>query len=175
MPCVRRFGGRIKGMSEPQNPKPSSLDESVTHLLHRAGQIVDEAAMSELDKLKVTPRQFTLLVAIEANSGATQVELIKFTGIDRSTMAEMTRRLVVRGLIDKRLRHDDNRASALKLSSAGKRLLKQCRSAVNVAEKKFLERISPSRRKSLMSILTAVIAGPKAPARSKRRVSKPKD
>lgn len=152
-------------MSEPQNPDSWNLDGSVTHLLHRAGQIVDEAVMSELDKLKVTPRQFTLLVAIEANSGSTQTELTKITGIDRSTMAEMTRRLVVRGLIDKQLRNDDNRASALELSTAGKRLLKQCRSAVGTAEKKFLDRISPSRRKSLMTILTAVIAGPKAPRR----------
>jgi len=162
-------------MSEPHNTETLSLDESVTHLLHRAGQIVDEAATTELEKLKVTPRQFTLLVAIEANSGATQVELINFTGIDRSTMAEMTRRLVVRGLIDKRPHRADNRASALKLSSTGKRLLKQCRSAVIVAERKFLERISPSRRKSLMTILTAVIAGPKAPGKPRRRATKPKD
>ncbi|VAW10648.1 hypothetical protein MNBD_ALPHA09-1941 [hydrothermal vent metagenome] len=155
-------------MSEPQTSETYSLDGSVTHLLHRAGQIVDEVVTSELEKLKVTPRQFTLLVAIEANSGATQVELVEITGTDRSTMAEMTRRLVVRGLIEKRLRDGDNRATALKLSSAGKRLLKQCRSAVCTAEEKFLERISPTRRKSLMTILTAVIAGPKTPAKPKR-------
>ena len=162
-------------MSEPENIETYSLDGSVTHLLHRAGQIVDEAVASELEKLKVTPRQFTLLVAIEANSGATQVELVGITGIDRSTMAEMTRRLVVRGLIDKRLRDGDNRATALKLSSAGNRLLKQCHSAVCAAEEKFLERISPTRRKSLMTILTAIVAGPKAPARSRRPALKSKD
>lgn len=143
-------------MADTQKPEPSSLDSSVTHLLHRAGQIADEAVKKELDKLKVTPRQFTLLTGIEANPGLTQIELVKITSIDRSTMAEMTRRLVVRGLIEKSVLPEDKRAAALKLSSAGKRLLKQCRSAVLIGENLVLARVSATRRKSLMTVLTAL-------------------
>lgn len=154
-------------MAETPPTDSGSLEGSVTHLLHRAGQLADEAVKSELDKLKVTPRQFALLIAIEANSGATQVELVAATGIDRSTMAEMTRRLVIRGLINKNVQKGDSRATSLNLSATGKRLLKQCRSAVQSAEDMFLERVSPTRRKSLMTVLTALINGPNTAARNK--------
>ncbi len=147
-------------MADTQKPETSGLQTSVTHLLHRAGQIADEAVKKELDKLKVTPRQFTLLTGIDANPGSRQVELVKITSIDRSTMAEMTRRLVVRGLIDKSVPPEDNRATALRLSSAGKRLLKQCRSAVLIGENLVLARISATRRKSLMTALTALTKDP---------------
>jgi len=147
-------------MAGPQKPDPSGLTTSVTHLLHRAGQIADEAAKKELDKLKVTPRQFTLLASIDANPGLTQIELVKITSIDRSTMAEMTRRLVVRGLIEKSVPPEDKRATALKLSPAGKRLLKQCRSAVLIGENLVLARVSATRRKSLMTVLTALTKDP---------------
>lgn len=168
--CARRRSGRKIGMAEKAKQDPRDLDGSVTHLLHRASQLADDAVKSELEKLKVTPRQFALLTAIEAHSGSTQVELVAISGIDRSTMTDMTRRLVVRGLIEKGIGDGDRRTASLTLSSSGKRLLKQCRSAVQTAEAEFLARLSPTRRKSLLTTLGQVVAGPKGAARAKRQV-----
>lgn len=143
-----------------------TLDASVMHLLHRASQIAEEHVKAELARLKVTPRQYALMAAIDESPGATQVELVALTGIDKSTMAEMTRRLVVPKLIEKSLQDGDSRASSLKLTSSGKRLLKQCRSAAAAGEAEFLGRLPPSRRTSLMNVLRAVIGGQKSKGRA---------
>lgn len=143
------------------------LESSVTHLLHRASQIADEHVRVELERLKVTPRQYALMIAIDANPGATQTELVARTGIDKSTMAEMTRRLMVPKLIEKSLQGDDGRASSHRLTSSGRRLLKQCHSAAQAGEAVFLQRLPPARRKPLLNVLRAVVSGPKAKGRGR--------
>lgn len=162
-------------MSDTNDSGNDALGESVTHLLHRAGQIADECLRAELERLKVTPRQFALLTAIDARPGSTQIELVADTGIDKSTIAEMTRRLVVPGLIEKSLRDGDVRATSLRLTSAGRRLLKQCRSAAEVAETRFLSRLPPSRQKSLVNGLKAAVTGPKNRARGGAKPGDPPD
>jgi MarR family len=67
-------------------------DRSPLHLLHRASQRVDEfhAATHDLD---ITPRQFLVLANIEKRGGLSQTTLVERTGIDRSTMADVIRRV----------------------------------------------------------------------------------
>ncbi len=43
---------------------------------------------------ELTKQQYTLLAALEHNDGASQTVLVEITGIDRSTLAEMVRRML---------------------------------------------------------------------------------
>ena len=65
------------------------LAESPGHLLHRAQQFAAERFMTAMAGAKLTQRQFAVLHATGKNEGLTQTELVRVTGIDRSTLAEL--------------------------------------------------------------------------------------
>lgn len=93
------------------------LDQSLLHLLHRASQVADERfARAELP---LTARQFVVLQAISIHPEGSQTDLVRATAIDRSTMADIIRRLHKQGLLVRRRRRDDARAYAVKLSARG--------------------------------------------------------
>ena len=71
---------------------------SALHLLHRAGQCADELFASQVKESDLTPRQFVVLTAVAGIEEPSQTTLVQKTGIDRSTVADIVRRLVERGL-----------------------------------------------------------------------------
>jgi hypothetical protein len=68
---------------------------SVIHLLHRAAQCADCIFSEEIAGTDLTPRQYTVLAVIADKEGLSQTELVMRTGIDRSTVADMIKRLVI--------------------------------------------------------------------------------
>jgi MarR family transcriptional regulator, temperature-dependent positive regulator of motility len=101
----------------------STLDRSPVHLLHRASQSVADL-FARVIKSDLTPRQLAVLTAIARQEGCSQTDIVDQTGIDRSTVAEMVRRLVGKGLIERRRSKKDARAYVIKLSQDGHRVLK---------------------------------------------------
>ena len=65
---------------------------------------------------ELTKQQFTLLCALEQNDGASQTTLVEITGIDRSTLAEMVRRMLEKGLLSRERTEEDQRANAVAIS-----------------------------------------------------------
>jgi DNA-binding MarR family transcriptional regulator len=59
-------------------------------LLHR----VQQAAALLYGEEPIIPRQYALLRAAHGHESAMQTELVKASGIDRSTMTDVVRRLV---------------------------------------------------------------------------------
>ena len=100
------------------------LERSPLHLLHRAGQCAAEVFQTELGSGDVTPRQFAVLVTVSQNEGLSQTHLVDRTGIDRSTLADIVRRMLKKGLLQRRRTREDARAYAVKLTEEGWRVLK---------------------------------------------------
>lgn len=75
---------------------------SVRFLLHRAQQIADGLWSGSKIKYGISGRQFDVLVAAAKCEPCSQARLVQETGIDRSTMAELLRRLARRSLIGRR-------------------------------------------------------------------------
>ena len=75
------------------------------------------------DSRELTKQQFTLLAALEHHDGASQTVLVEITGIDRSTLAEMVRRMLEKGLCRRERTEEDQRANAVAISPdrAGRR------------------------------------------------------
>lgn len=101
----------------------NGLDRSPVHLLHRAGQAVTDLFAREINT-DLTPRQFAVLTVVDNNQGANQTEICNLSGVDRSTLAEMMRRLVRKGLIHRRRSKHDTRAYVLRLTDKGAHVLK---------------------------------------------------
>jgi DNA-binding MarR family transcriptional regulator len=71
----------------------------------------------------VTPRQLAVLIAVSENEGLNQTDVVKRTGIDRGTMAEIIPRTLRKGLLQLRRRRTDTRAKVLRLTDEGRLLL----------------------------------------------------
>ena len=98
---------------------------------------------------ELTKQQFTLLCALEQNDGASQTALVEITGIDRSTLAEMVRRMLEKGLLSRERTEEDQRANAVAISPSGRKALRGARNAADRAERALLEALPcPSGRNS---------------------------
>lgn len=100
------------------------LERSPIHLLHRAGQCASDIFQDEMGSGDLTPRQFAVLLAVSQNEGLSQTLLVEKTGVDRSTLADIVRRMLKKGLLQRRRTKEDARAYAVKLTEEGWRVLK---------------------------------------------------
>jgi DNA-binding MarR family transcriptional regulator len=147
----------------------SAFQKNLLALLHRANQIADERFATALIGSNVTARQLQVLAAIEANEGASQTDIVGMTGIDRSTLADITRRLSKRKLIERRRTKADARAYAVKLTEAGRQELANGKPALVNVEKILLRAIPAKLRADLFQMLEQVIASSEIPSEQKSR------
>lgn len=93
------------------------------HLLHRAGQRAEELFARSLDGQPLTVRQFIVLSIVADEENLSQNLICERTGIDRSTMADIVKRLVTRGWLSRRRSRRDARMYAIRLTDTGRREL----------------------------------------------------
>lgn len=134
------------------------LSSSPGHLLRRAQQYAFDLFSAEIGDSRLTPRQFAVLLTVQQNEGLSQTDLVKLTGIDRSTLADMISRLIKRGLLSRTRTKADARANSVKITAAGKRELTSHQAKVKKAEDKILGPIAVSKRKDFMAGLQAIAA-----------------
>lgn len=113
------------------------LSGSLTHLLHRACQVADSIFNEEAGKTGLTTRQFAVLIAVANNRDISQTGLVTVTGIDRSTVAEIVKRLLRRGVIKRKRTRLDARAYAVRLTEEGETLLRDAEPAAKRAESRI--------------------------------------
>src|ERR1700743_609180 len=98
----------------------AALDQSPSHLLHRALQRALDIYVEEFGEAGITQRQYAVLAAADEREGATQADLVRITGIDRSTLADMARRMIGKGLLERERSNVDARANAGRLTEEGR-------------------------------------------------------
>ena len=99
------------------------LRGSPIHLLHRAGQSAEDLFHAEMKNNDLTPRQLAVLATVAQSEGLSQTGIVERTGIDRSTLADVVKRLLKKGLLQRRRTKQDARAYAVKLTDEGRRTL----------------------------------------------------
>ena len=132
-----------------------ALQQSPGHLLRRAQQYADDLYKKEVGQKGPTARQFTVLHTISENEGLSQTDLVRKTGIDRSTLADMIARLTKQGLVARQRTKTDARANAVKLTAAGKKQVKAAEAKVMKAEEEALSMLPKSQQASFMKSLKA--------------------
>lgn len=142
---------------------------SAVHLLHRAGQCAGDIFSEEMGMEDLTPRQFVVLQTVSENEGLSQAGLVDRTGIDRSTMADIIRRMLKKGLLKRQRAKNDNRAYALKLTEQGWQSLKAAEPAAIDADKRILSALPPARREDFLNALNLIVAQMGANANPNRK------
>jgi DNA-binding MarR family transcriptional regulator len=159
----------------PRKPNGSfDLSQSPSHLLRRCVQYANDLFSRETSTNDLTKQQFTVLAAVEQNEGISQTDLVGLTGIDRSTLAEMIRRMIDKGLLDRERTESDQRANAVRIAPAGKKALRAARSANERVERALLSSLGAGDRTRFVKMLATVASQaeserPSPRARSSRR------
>jgi DNA-binding MarR family transcriptional regulator len=138
------------------------LQEAPGHLLRRCQQRAIELYVQEVGEDGPTPRQFAVLLSIGQNPGVNQIDLVRLTGIDRSTMAELISRLLKRALIRRRRTAADGRANELHLTAAGSDLVAAVLPAVRRAQARILAPLPAAKRAALVRALQVLVEAEEA-------------
>lgn len=138
-------------------PALGRLDRSPIHLLHRAGQCAGEIFVGEVGEAKLTPRQYAVLLTVAQHEGLSQTDLVEKTGIDRSTLADIVRRMLKKGLLQRRRTKEDARAYAVRLTDEGRRILESCGPLAKRVDDLILEALPANNRDQFLADLMTII------------------
>jgi DNA-binding MarR family transcriptional regulator len=133
------------------------LGRSPIHLLHRAGQGAEAIFETEIKDSDLTPRQLAVLITVAHNEGLNQTGLVDRTGIDRSTIADLVRRLQKKGLLQRRRTKEDARAYAVKLTDEGRRVLRTAEPLAKKVDERILDALPAKQRREFIERLTTIV------------------
>ena len=134
------------------------LDQSPAHLVHRVAQCATDIFDAQAKDGDLTPRQVAVLIAVAQNEGLSQTGIVERTGIDRSTLADLVRRLQRKGLLHRRRLENDTRTYAVKLTDAGRRVLRTIEPLAKGVDEQILAALPPKDRPLFITALQSIVA-----------------
>lgn len=106
----------------------------------------------------LTGPQFAVLTAVDNFPGVDQGSLASAVALDRSTMADVVRRLEVNGLIVRHTSMHDGRRKLLHLTEAGARRLHEVNRRARELDERLLQGYSQGERERVLQEMTALAA-----------------
>jgi DNA-binding MarR family transcriptional regulator len=130
------------------------------HLARRFQQIAVAVFLAEVEEagFDLTPVQYVALTAVSANPGLDQVTLAGLIAFDRTTITGVVDRLVQKGLMARHESSRDRRARELKITEAGRRVLRGITPAVEAAQRTMVRGLTEKEAKELVRLLQKAIA-----------------
>lgn len=147
-----------------RNSIETDLGQSPLHLFHRAVQVVTEIYQAEMASYDLTARQYAVLFALAHSDGMSQSKLVDATGIDRSTMADIVRRMLKKGIIQRKRDKDDARAYDVKITEEGQGLFETVTPIIRRIEEKLLSSLNGKRVDEFLGDLGLIVGGSAASA-----------
>jgi DNA-binding MarR family transcriptional regulator len=147
-----RVSAMGRAIADPSESGPFRLAGSASHLLHRAEQMAAER-FTQLVGDTVTLRQFAVLTAIADIKGGNLTELARITGIDRSTLAEMLKRMQERGWITRATSKEDGRVQSIHLAGTGSMILAASTQHARAADAAVLDALGKAKGRSFLTLL----------------------
>lgn len=142
-----------------QARRSGTLGDSPSHLMHRVLQLALDIYSEESGTNGPTQRQFAVMEAVSVKEGLTQTELVRATGIDRSTLADLVARMTTKGLLSRERSVVDARAKAVRLSAEGRALLESARPRVEAADKRIMALLPKGKRDGFLDLLAELASG----------------
>jgi len=136
---------------------PEALSKFTGSLVRRAQQRHVAVWLSEVSA-DITSVQYAALEILQKTPGINQRQLGDELDVDRSTIADLTARMVRNGLIERSDDPDDKRSYVLFLTTAGKKQLAILRPRVEEVERILTAKLSQRESGELKRLLAALLA-----------------
>lgn len=132
------------------------LNQFPGHLLRR-GQQVHTAMWSREVSPSTTSTQFAVLNALRQYDGIDQRTLGELLSLDRSTTAQIVRRLTTRGLVQEEREASDRRRKVLSVTPTGRDLARGMDALARAMSRRFLSVLTDEESRTLMGLLQKLI------------------
>ncbi|MQA13269.1 MAG: MarR family transcriptional regulator [Pseudonocardiaceae bacterium] len=126
------------------------------HLFRRARQFHDALWLQVVGD-SLTPLQYAVLIALEAEPELSQRSLGERIALDKSTIGDLVARLARRGFVTRRPDPDDARRRILLMTEAGRMALYRARPAVVELGTRILAPLEPDERRELIRLLDRLV------------------
>lgn len=139
-------------------PHRIALESLIGFMLRRAHFAAENHYLRLAGDDPLTPRQFGVLLQLEAAGPLTIAELGKRMYVDRNTLAEMIHRMARRGLLRKRTPPDNRRSVEVSVAPAGRAALARALPVATRSQQEVLDRIPARQRAAFIRCLAAIAA-----------------
>jgi len=125
------------------------------YLVRRLNQIHYALFCEECGAL--TPVQYGVLTALSLTPWMDQKTLGMELGLDRTTTADVIRRLQERGLVERRVNPGDRRSRQAVITPQGRRVMARLRDRVARVQQRMVEPLSPAEREVFLALLARLV------------------
>jgi DNA-binding MarR family transcriptional regulator len=153
VPVVKR-AARAEGSGDAVDT--SYLEGLLGYNARRAALAIIEVFVERMAPYGLRPVDFSVLSVIAHNPGITSRQLCKALAILPPNLVGLIGSLEKRQLILREPHPTDGRAVALKLTPAGRRLMREAQPAVSALESSVAPALSPAEHRSLIRLLKKV-------------------
>jgi len=108
--------------------------------------------------LGVTPGEFSLLATLQGNPGLSSMRLARAYQLDKTSLSLALKRLAKRGLIESNRNEGDRRYHSLRLTRAGREVLRRATRRVEAQERAMGSVLEPGERELLLDRLRRIAA-----------------
>lgn len=128
------------------------------YLLRRAQQL-HAAAWARIVSAETSSVQYSIIVTLARLGEASQRELCDEVDLDRSTIADLLKRMERRGLLTRRRAADDARRNTVTLSERGRAEHQRLRPLAERVEQELTDALPAADRSELRRLLLLLLAG----------------
>lgn len=132
------------------------LHQKPGHLVRRCHQIAVALFLERCAAFDLTPMQYAILRAAEAEPGLDQISLAGLVALDRSNAARLCAMLEKRGLLRRARDRTDRRALRLSTTAQGKALLARAEAAVEDVQEALLAPLTIAERAAFIAALEKI-------------------
>ena len=126
-------------------------------LVRRLHQIHVAMFFEECNAPNITPVQYAILTVLTVRPGLDQTALGQEVGLERTTTADVVRRLEERGLLERRDNPEDRRTRLVFLTRPGKSVVASLRADMARAQERMLAPLKPAQRETFMTLLSTLV------------------
>lgn len=147
----------IAGMKTPHEGVPGRLRSLPTRLINQAALLADRATEQALADTGSRRYHYAVLTTLSEGGPASQAQLGRRTGIDRSDIVAVLNDLVARGYADRTADPEDRRRNIVTLTEPGAQHLAELDRRLDRAQDALLAALSGAERRNLIGLLTRIV------------------
>jgi len=132
---------------------PQELVESTTFLLKRLGFAAKDRTLAAYEETGLHPYHHAVLLVLDEGAPETQGSIADTLGYDRGQLVGLLDELEERELVERKRDPNDRRRHVVRLTPAGKKMLRRLRTLSGQIEDDFLAPLDEEQREALHSLL----------------------
>ncbi|HEY9281695.1 MAG TPA: MarR family winged helix-turn-helix transcriptional regulator [Eoetvoesiella sp.] len=126
-------------------------------LVRRLHQVHYSIFFEECKEENITPVQYGILTVLSRSPWLDQTAIGFELGLDRTTSADVIKRLEEKGLLERRINRRDRRSRQAAVTSEGLRVMRLLQNGMAQAQKRLLQPLSPQNQKIFLKLLSELV------------------